>query len=172
MMTIVLATGGSGGHIFPALRTAQRLKEEGHQVEFCGVFGEFRQRIVGEGYGCYELPARGLKTDSLKTALGSGFSMVKSFSLARDYLRRLRPSVVVGFGGYGAFAVVAAAIIHRCPVMIHEQNVVPGRANRLFSADMKAARCPTWGSARTAIASSPADGIGRRGCGDPTVEGR
>jgi len=131
-MTIVLATGGSGGHIFPALRAAEQLKIMGHRVEFCGVFGPFRERILAEGYGCEELPARGLSTDSVKTVLSSSCSMLKSTYLAFRYLRRVRPSVVAGFGGYGAFAVVAAAVLQRRRVIIHEQNVVPGRANRFL----------------------------------------
>ena len=132
-MKIMLATGGSGGHIFPALYVAAELKREGHIVYFAGSFGFLKERIEKAGYPCWVVPAQGARIENLKSALQSIFSMLKSTYCALKTLKANRPEAVAGFGGYGAFPVVMAAVILRIPVIIHEQNVIPGRANRLLA---------------------------------------
>jgi UDP-N-acetylglucosamine--N-acetylmuramyl-(pentapeptide) pyrophosphoryl-undecaprenol N-acetylglucosamine transferase len=129
-MKIVLATGGSGGHIIPALEVAAELKRKGHEVYFMGPLTGWQQRIEQSGYRVSLVDGRGLKTESLKSVLYSVRSMIKSITFSWRLLRELNPCVVVGFGGFGSFAVLVCAIFLRRPTVIHEQNVVPGRANR------------------------------------------
>lgn len=131
-MRIIIATGGSGGHIFPALRVANEFRAMGHEVSFMGVFGQAGQWVTRDGYAYHELKARGLTTESLKSLLTSCFSMLQSILESRRLVRQIKPQVIVGFGGYGAFPVVFAGILLRCPTLIHEQNVVPGKANSLL----------------------------------------
>jgi len=132
-MKILIATGGTGGHIFPALAVAARLKENGHEVVFAGAFKNTRAWLGEEGYAFYELQAKGLSSESLKSFLDSCSSMIQSILRTFCLLRRIRPDGVLGFGGYGAFPVVLTAAVCRYPTLIHEQNAVPGRANRLLS---------------------------------------
>ncbi|MDP2654029.1 MAG: undecaprenyldiphospho-muramoylpentapeptide beta-N-acetylglucosaminyltransferase [Candidatus Omnitrophota bacterium] len=131
-MKIVMATGGSGGHLFPALYVADVLRVRGHEVFFAGAFGGMEEKIRRHGYSFRDLPAKGLKTNSLKSVLEFSAAMIQSMARAGTMLREIRPDAVVGFGGYGSFPVVASAIVQRRPAMIHEQNVIPGRANRVL----------------------------------------
>jgi len=132
-MNILIATGGSGGHIFPALYVARELRNRGHEVTFAGVFGVFQARIEREGFSCQLISSRGFKTESLKSGLQWVISMVKSICGSYRIIRAFRPQRVVGFGGYGAFPLVLMAILLRVPTVIHEQNVRPGRANRMLA---------------------------------------
>ncbi len=132
-MKVTIATGGSGGHIFPALEVAEELKRRGHHVIFLGVFGKTKEWIKAKDLTYYEITARGLVSNSLNSMLTFSFSMLRSVLDSIKVLRRLNPDVVVGFGGYGAFPVVLSASFLKIPTMIHEQNVLPGRANAVLS---------------------------------------
>ena len=132
-MKIVIGTGGSGGHIFPALSVAAKLKEGGNEVFFIGAFGFLKEKIEEEGYWSEELEAKGLTTNSVKSIVFSIISMLESTIHVMKTLKRLRPDAVVGFGGYGAFPVILAAGLSRQRTVIHEQNVIPGRANTVLA---------------------------------------
>jgi len=137
-MKILIATGGSAGHIFPALAVARELKAAGHEVFFSGVFADFGKTVMAQGYDFKELSAKGLTSSGLHPRkipefLISCIYMLKSLRESDILLKKYQPDVVVGFGGYGAFPVVVMARIAKCPTMIHEQNVSPGRANRLLA---------------------------------------
>lgn len=131
-MKILIATGGSGGHIFPALHVASELKNDGHTICFAGAFGTARERIQDNGYTIHELDCKGLSTESLKSVLIFSSFMLKSIFRSFRIIRQIRPDVVLGFGGYGAFPVIFTAALLRYPTMIHEQNVLPGRANAIL----------------------------------------
>lgn len=132
-MKIVVATGGTGGHIFPALCVATELKSQGHEIMFVGVFGPSADRIRAQGFFLEELPARGLTAGSPVSVITTFILMAKSWVKSKNAMGRWKPDAVLGFGGYGAFPVVLAAVTSGIPAMIHEQNVVPGRANRILS---------------------------------------
>ncbi len=132
-MKILVATGGTGGHMFPALRTALALKARGHEVVFAGALAALEAKIKDEGFVCHRVDAAGL---SARTPWGLAAWMTataKAFGRARQIIRDIRPDKVLGFGGYGSFPVAAAAWAERVPLMIHEQNVVPGKANRVMA---------------------------------------
>lgn len=131
-MRIVLATGGSGGHLFPALKVADVLKKRGHDVKFCGTFGTTVGIVNERGYEYFNLKARGLTYSNPVSFLLSVFFMIGACFESIVLLNKIKPEVICGFGGYGAFPVVLAGRIRGIPVMIHEQNAVPGRANVLL----------------------------------------
>jgi len=132
-MKIVLATGGTGGHLFPALQVAGEFKKRGHEVFFFGSFGFGKKYLEKEGYPFEDLQIKGLsRHDVLKNVLVL-WLMIKALLQSIAHLKRLKPAAVMGFGGYGSFPVVLAACLMRLPTMIHEQNVVPGKANILLS---------------------------------------
>ncbi len=133
-MKFVIATGGTGGHLFPALKTAQELKRDGHEIVFLGSFRQGQGQIQKSGFAFEELGTRGLvagQTFSAVLAMTRG--VVRSFRR----LRQLKPDAVLGFGGYGAFPVLLSAALLRYPTLIHEQNVVPGRANAILAKFVK-----------------------------------
>ncbi len=134
-MRILIAAGGSGGHIFPAVALARKLKERnsGIDILFVGSDKAIDKSIfVKEGFRYSLLSSNKLPYRiSIRTAfffLRLFFDMVKSFFIVASY----RPDTVAGFGGYVSVPVSLAAYILRVPVIAHEQNVVPGRANKIL----------------------------------------
>ena len=141
-MMVVLATGGSGGHLVPALKVAEELRKEGNDVTIIGSFPRKNsdnklsvgvEQIEKFGFAYEEIFSRGLSSPNFFNRLSVVGSTLKAAAAAFGKLKKIKPHVVVGFGGYGAFPVVLAASLLKCPTLIHEQNVIPGRANRLLS---------------------------------------
>lgn len=132
-MNIVIATGGSGGHLFPALQVARELKKKDHQVFFVGAFFVGKEQIEKAGFPFQELHVEGLRRGHPLQNARAAFLFIKAFARSCQVLRIYKTDVVVGFGGYGAFSVVSAAVFLRYPTLIHEQNVVPGKANALLA---------------------------------------
>ncbi len=132
-MKIIIATGGTGGHVFPALKVGLELRHQGHNVFFVGSFGPWQNKITEAGFVTQQLPAKGLNCQSIFIFVSAIFLMVKSLFDSFKIIRCFHPDSVVGFGGYGAFPAVLAASLLRYPTMIHEQNVVPGRANAILA---------------------------------------
>lgn len=135
-MKIVVATGGSGGHIFPALQTARVLKERGHEVIFVGSLGFAEERIKSLGFEAVNIKAQGL-IRSLGGLVKFCFVMIQAVSQTKKILKNYHPDKVIGFGGYGSFAAVMSAKQLGILTMIHEQNVVPGKANRFLARFVK-----------------------------------
>lgn len=127
-MKIILATGGSGGHIFPALKTAEQLKKEGHEVFFVGALSSVEMRLRHSGFKCFILEVQGYSLKSFLRFIGL---LTKALFKSKKIIRSLNPDIVVGFGSYSSFPVLFAASTAGIPTMIHEQNVIPGKANRL-----------------------------------------
>jgi len=132
-MKIILATGGSGGHLFPALSVARELRGRGHQVVFLGSFGIGIQQIQQAGFAYRELKTRGIVSSSFSRLVWAVWFMFLAMIQAVRLLNQEKPEAVVGFGGHGAFPVILMAVLFRYPAMIHEQNVIPGKANSLLS---------------------------------------
>lgn len=132
-MKIVIATGGSGGHLFPAIKAAEELRRKHCQIHFWGSFKVGREMINKAGFSYEELPLQGFNLGRWQDIPLSAWLMGKAMITSRGFLRKYDPDAVVGFGGYGAFPVMWAAVLLRYPTLIHEQNVVPGRANAVLS---------------------------------------
>jgi len=135
-MKVMLAAGGSGGHIFPSVALASELEKKGvKDVTFVASKRRLDRSILSSsGYRCFYLSANPMPYgyNPLKALV----FLVKLFADAVRsvfIIRKVRPEVVVGFGGYSSGAVVRCAKFFRVPVIIHEQNLVPGRANRMLA---------------------------------------
>jgi len=128
-MRVLIATGASGGHIFPALELAQCLRDYNDEVILAGSFGRMKEWITDKGFYHHEVGAIGLSTNNFMSMLKASFFMIRSFFKSITILREAQPDVVIGFGSFGAFPLVLMASLFQVPTMIHEQNVVPGRAN-------------------------------------------
>lgn len=135
MERVILAAGGTGGHIFPALAVAEELRRRhaGVRVIFAGsLHGPERKLAARAGLEFAGLPVRGFLGRGMR-ALGAAAGMALALAQAVRLMRRFRPQVVAGFGGYAAFAPVAAAWLCGVPSAVHEQNAVAGVSNKLLA---------------------------------------
>ncbi|MGE5514921.1 MAG: undecaprenyldiphospho-muramoylpentapeptide beta-N-acetylglucosaminyltransferase [Bacteroidota bacterium] len=134
---ILLAAGGTGGHVFPAEALAQSLMERGYRL---GLVTDRRGHAYGGTLGSLEtfrISAGGIAGRGLLPKIRGVAELGLGVLQARALLKRLRPAVVVGFGGYASVPTMVAATWLGIPTAIHEQNAVLGRANRLLAGRVK-----------------------------------
>jgi UDP-N-acetylglucosamine--N-acetylmuramyl-(pentapeptide) pyrophosphoryl-undecaprenol N-acetylglucosamine transferase len=132
--TILLAAGGTGGHLFPAYALAEELGRRGFAVD---LVTDMRGDRYGTGFparSVYQLPAAtpGSKRNPIALARAS-FTLARGILKAHKLLRSVKPAAVVGFGGYPTIPPLVAARMLGVPSIIHEQNAVLGRANRALA---------------------------------------
>ncbi|MBQ9453301.1 MAG: undecaprenyldiphospho-muramoylpentapeptide beta-N-acetylglucosaminyltransferase [Desulfovibrio sp.] len=135
MNRVLLTTGGTGGHIFPALAVAEELRRRFPEIELLFVGSQYgaEQRLTSlAGVPFKGLPVRGLFGRGLH-CVGASFLMLVAVVKATGILHAFKPDAVVGFGGYAAFAPMFAARLLRIPSVLHEQNAVAGACNRFLS---------------------------------------
>ncbi len=131
MGSVLVAAGGTGGHVHPALALAGVLRDRGHDVAFCGG-DRMEARLVPEaGFSLHRLPVRGLPRSISLDSLRAGTALLRSIAGARRLLRDLAPDVVVGMGGYPSLAPALVAEWTGRPVVLHEQNARLVLAHRL-----------------------------------------
>ncbi|MEJ2518932.1 MAG: undecaprenyldiphospho-muramoylpentapeptide beta-N-acetylglucosaminyltransferase [Desulfuromonadales bacterium] len=134
-MKLLLAGGGTGGHLFPAIALAEQLKyeEPQSQILFVGTARGLEASMLPElGWPLEVIDMRGWAGLGLLKKIRVAGLLIKSLLQSRRLLRRFNPDVVVGFGGYASVPVLLAARLMRLPIVIHEQNAWPGLANRLL----------------------------------------
>lgn len=128
----IMAGGGTGGHTYPAIAVAQELQQRGHTVRFVGGRRGLEGRVVpAAGFAIDLLPGRGLQRRFKLQNIEAIWSAATAVFRALGIVRRYRPQVVVGFGGYASLPCVVAARLLRVPVIVHEQDAAPGLANRI-----------------------------------------
>lgn len=135
MKRVLLTTGGTGGHIFPALAVAEELRSRhpGMALLFMGsLYGPERRLAENAGIDFVGLPVRGFLGRGLRGLAAAG-RMLAAIPKALVTVRRFAPDAVAGFGSYAAFAPLVAARALRVPGVLHEQNAVAGVSNRLLS---------------------------------------
>lgn len=136
-MRVLLAGGGTGGHIYPALAIARALQERVQGAEFLFVGtpkGLERELIPREGFPLSLIQARPLPRRLSLALLGAGMAAIGALVEAIGLVRQFKPDVVVGTGGYAAGPVVLAALLLRRPAVMQEQNAFPGLTTRLLAA--------------------------------------
>jgi UDP-N-acetylglucosamine--N-acetylmuramyl-(pentapeptide) pyrophosphoryl-undecaprenol N-acetylglucosamine transferase len=133
-MRLLIAGGGTGGHLYPGMAVAEEVVRRGGQVLFVGTSRGLEARAVpAAGYPLELLEVSGLKRMGVIATLRGLFRLPKAFLLSLSILRRFRPDVVLGVGGYASGPMVLAAALWRYPTAIQEQNSVPGITNRVLS---------------------------------------
>ncbi len=139
----VIGGGGTGGHVLPAIAIAQALVAAGHppsSVHFVGSARGMERRLVpAAGFEVTLLPGRGLVRRLALSNIGAVAGTVAAVLRAVGLLARSRPAVVVSVGGYASVPCVVAAVLLRVPLVVAEQNAVPGLANRLAGRFARAA---------------------------------
>ena len=131
---ITLMAGGTGGHIMPALAVAEVLREKGHEVSWLGSNGGMEESLVTKhAIDFYGLPIKGLRGNGLRGWLIAPFKIIKSVWQARQVLRQLMPQCVLSMGGFAAGPGGLAARTLRIPLIVHEQNKIPGLTNKALA---------------------------------------
>jgi UDP-N-acetylglucosamine--N-acetylmuramyl-(pentapeptide) pyrophosphoryl-undecaprenol N-acetylglucosamine transferase len=135
-MRVMIAGGGTGGHVYPGIAMCNALKRasEGIEALFVGAKAGVESRIFTElGLPHVLLPGRGIRGTGFLNQLSSPFVFLVGILRGIRVVRAFDADVVVGTGGYASVAVVAAAVVCRRPRVLQEQNSVPGMANRVLS---------------------------------------
>lgn len=131
----IIAGGGTAGHVLPGVSIAAEIVDRGtprRAVHFVGSSRGVETRLVPEaGFELTTLPGRGLQRRLTLANAAAAAALARALVQALAVVRRRKPAVVVGLGGYASAACAAAAVLLRVPLVITEQNAVPGLANRL-----------------------------------------
>jgi UDP-N-acetylglucosamine--N-acetylmuramyl-(pentapeptide) pyrophosphoryl-undecaprenol N-acetylglucosamine transferase len=131
---ILIMAGGTGGHVFPALALARLLRARSHEVVWLGTRRGLEARVVpAEDISIEWLSMSGLRGKGALTLLAAPFKLLQSVWQALGVMRRRRPALVVGFGGFVTGPGGVAAWLTRRPLLIHEQNAIAGYSNRVLS---------------------------------------
>jgi UDP-N-acetylglucosamine--N-acetylmuramyl-(pentapeptide) pyrophosphoryl-undecaprenol N-acetylglucosamine transferase len=135
-MKVIISGGGTGGHIYPGIALADEIirQDSTNQVLFVGAAGKMEMSLVpAAGYEIIGLPIKSIARKQLYKNLSLPFSILKSLWQARQILKKFKPDVVIGTGGYASFPTVYMAARMRIPVLLQEQNAYPGIANKLLA---------------------------------------
>lgn len=135
-MRVILAAGGSGGHIFPSVALAAELEKAGvKDIYFVSSKRRLDRNILKDNrHRCFFLSVNPMPLKFRPLRIIGFICRLVSDTLASIFIiLKIRPDVVVGFGGYASGSIVGVAKLFGVPVLIHEQNLLPGRANRILS---------------------------------------
>ena len=134
MRTLLIMAGGTGGHIFPGLAVAEEARAAGWQVVWMGARGGMEERLVPRhGYSTAWIRARAARGKGLLQKLLLPANLLFSFWESARHIRRIRPDVVLGLGGYVAFPGGMMASLLGKPLALHEQNAIAGLANKVLA---------------------------------------
>jgi len=134
MKSILIMAGGTGGHIFPGLAVAEQMRAAGWDVVWMGARGGMEERLVPRhGYRTAWIRAKAARGKGLLQKLLLPANLLYSFWESARHIRAVRPSVVLGLGGYVAFPGGMMASLLNRPLALHEQNAIAGLANRVLS---------------------------------------
>lgn len=132
--TALIMAGGTGGHIFPGLAVAQALRERGWNVRWLGAPGSMESRIVpAQGFPLETIEFSGVRGKGVMTLAFLPMRLLRAFWQALAVVRRVKPDVVVGLGGYISFPGGMMAVLAGKPLVLHEQNSVAGMANKVLA---------------------------------------
>lgn len=132
--SVLIMAGGTGGHIFPGLAVAEVLRRAGVDVRWLGARGGMEcDKVPAHGIGIDTVPVQGLRGNGLAGWLAAPFRLLRAVLAARRVLALHRPDCAVSFGGYVAGPGGIAAWLRGIPLIVHEQNAIPGLTNRVLA---------------------------------------
>lgn len=139
-LRVIISGGGTGGHIFPALSIANKLKELNPQTEILFVGAEGRmemEKVPAAGYKIVGLPITGLQRRLDLSNLALPFKILKSIRIARKVLKEFKPDIAIGVGGYASAPLLWVAGRLGIPTLIQEQNGFAGLTNKIVAKKAK-----------------------------------
>jgi len=129
-MRIIITGGGTLGHIYPGLAIAEKLREK-TEILFIGTTNRIEAEVIQkEGFKFKALDVQGW---SGKAKLKFIIKLIRAFFSGIKYLKEFKPDIVIGMGGYASIPVVLGAVVLKIKTLIHEQNLIPGKATRLLA---------------------------------------
>src|SRR5213079_1738755 len=140
LLRIIIAGGGTGGHIFPAIAIANAMKKKDSSIEilFVGAKGKMEmEKVPQAGYKIIGLDIAGFNRSSLIKNIGLPFKIIKSYFQARKIMSDFKPDAVVGVGGYASFPMLQLAQQRNIPTVIQEQNSFAGKTNMILGKKAK-----------------------------------
>lgn len=159
---VVIAAGGTGGHLFPAAAFAEEMFSRGWRVF---LMTDARGRRYAEGFPAERIDdvAAASLTPNPITAIPAALKIMRGIDAAKKQFRAQPPALVAGFGGYPSFPALMAARAHKIPILIHEQNSVLGRVNRAMATSAALVACgferldrlPPAAAARKRVVGNP-----------------
>jgi UDP-N-acetylglucosamine--N-acetylmuramyl-(pentapeptide) pyrophosphoryl-undecaprenol N-acetylglucosamine transferase len=160
--TIIIAAGGTGGHLYPGLALAAELAKRGFEPLFIVRENDACRDILAEHrFPFLEIPVCGMPRKLSGRLFVFAFKLVKAFFATRTLLKKMRPEVIVGMGGYISFPMVAVGRLLGIRTVIHEQNCLPGLSNRVLSrfvdtvAVSAAEALPYFDAKKTVVTGNP-----------------
>jgi UDP-N-acetylglucosamine--N-acetylmuramyl-(pentapeptide) pyrophosphoryl-undecaprenol N-acetylglucosamine transferase len=131
--TDMVMAGATGGHVFPALAVADELKQQGYDIHWLGTAAGIEAELVPKsGYPLHCINVTGLRGKGKLALLAAPWKIIKAIYQAVQFMRIVRPSAVLGLGGFATGPGGIAAKLLGVPLLIHEQNAFPGMTNRLL----------------------------------------
>lgn len=140
-MRVIIAGGGTGGHIFPAVAVGHALLRlrPGIELLFVGAKGKMEmEKVPQEGFEIIGLDIAGFNRGSILKNLSLPFKLIKSRMQARSIIKQFKPGIIVGVGGYASFPVLNAGQSMNIPTLIQEQNSFAGKSNKILGRRAKA----------------------------------
>ncbi|OIQ32125.1 MAG: undecaprenyldiphospho-muramoylpentapeptide beta-N-acetylglucosaminyltransferase [Crocinitomix sp. MedPE-SWsnd] len=137
---VIISGGGTGGHIFPAIAIANKIKEKYPDAEilFVGAEGKMEmEKVPKAGYEIVGLPIRGLQRKLTFKNFAVPFKLIQSLMRSKKIVKSFKPDVAIGVGGYASAAVVRVAAKKKVPTMVQEQNSYPGITNKWLAKKAK-----------------------------------
>jgi UDP-N-acetylglucosamine--N-acetylmuramyl-(pentapeptide) pyrophosphoryl-undecaprenol N-acetylglucosamine transferase len=132
--TALVMAGGTGGHIFPGLAVAEALRQRDWRVHWLGGPGSMESQLVPpRGFAFETIDFSGVRGKGLKTLVLLPLRLLRAFWQSIQVVRRVRPDVVVGLGGYITFPAGMMSVLLGKPLVLHEQNSVAGLSNRILA---------------------------------------
>lgn len=131
---ILIMAGGTGGHVFPALAVAKYLSKKGWKVRWLGTAERMEARLVPQhGFDIDFIDIKGVRGNGILRKLAAPFKVLRSIVQAREVIKEFKPDVVLGMGGFASGPGGVAARLSRIPLVLHEQNAIPGMTNKILS---------------------------------------
>lgn len=131
---LVIMAGGTGGHVFPGLAVANFMREKDWNIEWIGTADKMEAQLVPKhGFDIHFITIGGLRGKSAMTKLWTPFKLIGALFQSITLLRKLKPCVVLGMGGYASGPGGIAAWLLNIPLIVHEQNAVFGMTNRYLA---------------------------------------
>ncbi len=141
-LRVAIAGGGTGGHLFPGIALAEEIREQGGEVLFVGTERGIESRVVPEqGYELATIDAIGIKGRGVLGLIRGLARLPGAWWQSRAILKRFRPDVVVGVGGYASGPLIATGVMMGIPGGIMEQNSIPGITNRILGRVVRRVFC-------------------------------
>jgi len=132
--TVMITTGGTGGHVFPGLAVAAKLVARGCRVFWLGTRDGMEARLVpAHGVDFESVSFRGVRGKGLRTLVFGPFALLRACIESVRVIRRRRPNVVLGFGGFASFPGALMGVASGKPLVVHDANAIAGLANRILA---------------------------------------